>query len=182
MSQTLFDSIECISTTNIFSLLKTKMEPTTQFEIVVKKLPHRTYSLSHGLFKNSSRNWCWFLEKTDFASFLCIQACPQDLEYRIREDLIGFLTWCDQLKKVQQKHAAWLFFSFHSTNNQTQATKSETLSITTKTATTFRVLAKSTGAPWVPLHIAETSLMTRPQCRIQVAKALEIRWESCLSH
>ena len=37
MSQTLFDSIECISTTNIFSLLKTKMEPTTQFEIVVKQ-------------------------------------------------------------------------------------------------------------------------------------------------
>ena len=56
--------IKCTSTTNIFSLLKTKMEPTTQFEIVVKQLPHRTYNLSHGLFKNWSRNWSGFWKKT----------------------------------------------------------------------------------------------------------------------
>ena len=36
----------------LFLLVKEKMEPTAQIEIVLKKLPHQTYCLSHELFQN----------------------------------------------------------------------------------------------------------------------------------
>ena len=119
MSQTLFDSIECISTTNIFSLLKTKMEPTTQFEIVVKKLPHRTYSLSHGLFKNSSRNWCWFLEKNWLRILPMHSSLPPrfGIQNSRRLDRISYLVWPAEKSSTKTRCMAFLFFSFNKQPN-----------------------------------------------------------------
>ena len=75
-----------------------KMEPATEFEIIMKKLPHSTYCLSHGLFKNSSRNWCWYLDKAAFASFVGVQSCLQNFESRIRDDLAAFHTWIESTR------------------------------------------------------------------------------------
>ena len=85
----------------LFLLVKEKMEPTAQIEIVLKKLPHQTYCLSHGLFKVSARNWCWFLEKAAFGAFRGIQACLQDFEPRIRDDMAAFHAWCDSNARAQ---------------------------------------------------------------------------------